>query len=126
MKVERYRVNEKHRKNAAKKDCTQWTVTDFHEIRLFADGQINGWTCDNDKTIWSIESVDGQVTVLGYNGNSDAKLAKFIVDHNNEWHGYPISPIRSGDKPPTAILDAWEKKGIISRPERRKINTGKW
>jgi hypothetical protein len=126
VKVERYIVNDKHRKNAAKTDCTQWGVSDFYEIKLFAEGQINGWICDDNKTIWSIERNDGSHTVLGSNGSNDAKLAKYVVDHNNEWHGYPVSPNRNGDKPSTAILKDWESKELITRPERRKINTGKW
>ncbi|MGR5154871.1 hypothetical protein [Photobacterium swingsii] len=126
MKVDRYKVNDKHRKNAAKEDRTQWIVSDFYEIKLFGEGQINGWVCDNNKTIWSIEHRNGQHTILGSNGSSDAKMAKYTVDHNNEWHGFPIVPIRNGDKPTTRILEDWENKGLITRPQRRKINSGRW
>lgn len=126
MKVKSYKINDKHRKNAAREDRTQWKISDFYEIKLFAEGQLNGWICDNDSTIWSIEKSNGTHTILGTNGSSDAKLAKYVVDNNDEWHGYPVSPIRSGDKPPSCILEDWERKGLISRPERRKINSGKW
>lgn len=69
---------------------------------------------------------NGNHTILGSNGSNDAKLAKYTNEHNNEWHGYPVSPVRSGDKPTNKILEDWERKELISRPERRKINSGKW
>lgn len=126
MKVDRYQVNGKHRTNAAKEDRTQWDVSTFHEIKLFAEAQMNGWICDNNKTIWAIEFINDEYTTLGNNGESEARLAKYIVDHNNEWHGYPVSTERNGDRPPSEILDKWISRNIISKSVRRKIQQGKW
>ncbi|GHY53466.1 hypothetical protein VCSRO70_3586 [Vibrio cholerae] len=124
MKDIRYVVNPKHRNMPPKEDRTQWIVSAWHEIKLFGEGQLNGWVHENN-TVWAIEYNGEKHTTLGETDRRVAYMAKYVVDHNNEWHGYPVSP-SNADRPPSSILDDWENKGLISAPKKRKIVQGKW
>ncbi|ENJ5959321.1 hypothetical protein AB1Z15_000510 [Vibrio parahaemolyticus] len=118
-----YKVNPKHRKNKPKDDCTQWEVDEWTEIKLFTEGMANDWVC-NDGHIWSIEH---STVVLGDSGNARSKpyYAKFVVDNNHEWHGYPVSSKRPNDRPPTKVLDSWQKDNLITKKQQNNITKGR-
>ncbi|EON88413.1 hypothetical protein [Plesiomonas shigelloides] len=125
MKLSGYKVNPKHRKQKAKNDCTQWLVSEWDELDLFVYGRNNAWV-DNKNNVWSINGSIGNWTKLGTTGTNDAYMAKYVVDHNGEWHGYPVCPEKDADRPPTNILDDWKAKGIIDKATQAKINKGRW
>ncbi|EHZ7344810.1 MULTISPECIES: hypothetical protein [Vibrio] len=125
MKLSGYTVNPKHRTQKAKPDCTQWLVTEWVELSLFVEAKNNEWICTKN-CVWSIDGYSDSWTVLGTTGNETAYMAKYVVDNNGLWHGYPICPARDADRPPTSVLDDWKSRGIINKAKQRKINQGRW
>ncbi|MEI8656654.1 hypothetical protein [Vibrio sp. Hal054] len=125
MKLSGYKVNPKHRKQKPKEDCTQWLVSEWVELNLFVNGKNNEWI-DDKNNVWSIEGFIDKWTKLGTTGTNDAYMAKYVVDHNGEWHGYPVCPVKDADRPPTHILDDWKDRGIINKAKQAKINRGRW
>ncbi|EPQ9963587.1 hypothetical protein [Vibrio cholerae] len=125
MKLSSYKVNPKHRAQKPKEDCTQWTVSEWVELNLFVEGQKKEWVCGKNN-VWSIEGSIGNYTEIGNNGTASAYMAKYVTDHNGEWHGYPVVPSRQADRPPTTVLDSWKNSGIINKHIQSKITKGKW
>lgn len=125
MKLSSYKVNPKHRTQTPKEDCTQWTVSEWIELNLFVEGQKNEWVCKKNN-VWSIQGSINNYIKIGHNGSDDAYMAKYVTDHNGEWHGYPVVPFRQADRPPTVILDNWKSRGIITKSMQASITKGKW
>jgi len=123
MKLESYKVNLKHRSQKPKKDCTQWIVSEWQELRLFIEAEANNWVCKKN-CLWGISKNNDGLIPLGKTDTSDVYMAKYITNINNEWHGYPVSPAREADRPPTTILDSWIDKGFINKAKSRKIIKG--
>lgn len=125
VKIDSYKVNRKHRSQPSSPTCTQWLVSEWEEIRLFSIAKAKMWVCSK-KCIWAIEKDNGKLTELGTTGQDMAYMAKYTKDHNDEWHGYPVTPLRSADRPPTKILDAWKADDIINKAQQSKIVKGKF
>ena len=125
LKINSYKVNRKHRDQSPKPDCTQWTVSEWEEIRLFSIAKIKSWVCPKN-CLWAIEKDGGTVVELGTTGNDSAYMAKFVSDNNHDWHGYPVTPSRNADRPPTSVLDSWKADGIINKCQQGKITKGRW
>jgi hypothetical protein len=125
LRFSTYKVNRKHRDQTAKHNCTQWTISEWDEIRLFSVAKTNEWKCIKN-CLWAIEKEDGDFSELGKTDKYTAFIAKYVVDNNQEWHGYPVTPSRDADRPPTEILDSWRSKNIISKAQQGKIIKGKW
>ncbi|MBR9902610.1 MAG: hypothetical protein GYB15_01435 [Gammaproteobacteria bacterium] len=125
MKIDSYKVNRKHRDQKPKPDCTQWIVSEWEEIRLFSIAKFKNWVCPK-KCLWSIEKDGSNVVELGTDGMGSAYMAKFVSNHNHEWHGYPVTPSRSADRPPTSVLDSWRNDGLINKSQQGKIVKGRW
>jgi hypothetical protein len=60
---------------------------------------------------------------LGEDQIGDLWIAKFVSDHNSEWHGYPVRPVKS-DIPPAGAIEAWHKAGRIDLPDARRMQKG--
>jgi len=125
LKLDSYKVNRKHRDQVAKADCTQWIVSEWEEVRLFTVAKKNEWICPKN-CLWAIEGNGKKFTELGKTDKDLAYIAKYVTNHNHEWHGYPVTPSRSADRPPTAILDCWRNGNIITKSQQGKIVKGKW
>lgn len=125
MKIAGYKVNRKHRDQTAKADCTQWTVDEWEEIRLFTVAKSKMWVCPKN-CLWVTHKNNGHLCAIGSSGVESAYIAKFVVDHNHEWHGYPVTPLREADRPPTTILDSWRAEGLINKAQQGKIIKGKF
>ena len=125
MKLDSYKVNRKHRDQKAKADCTQWKVSEWEEVKLFSIAKIKEWICPKNN-LWAIEKNGNKHTELGHTDKDIAYLAKYVTNKNNEWHGYPVTPSREADRPPTIVLDSWRKEQLITKPQQSKIIKGKW
>lgn len=125
MKLDSYKVNRKHRDQVAKEDCTQWVVSEWEEIKLFAMAKTYDWACPKG-ALWAIEKKDGVIVELGRTDKDAAYLAKYVTNINNEWHGYPVTPLRQADRPPTKILDAWRNADLITKSQQGRIVKGKF
>lgn len=125
MKLDSYKINRKHRNQAPKPDCTQWTISEWDEIRLFSIAKSKMWVCPKN-CLWAIEKDGVNFIQLGTTGADIAYMAKYVTNLNHEWHGYPVTPSRNADRPPTMILDSWKKEGIITKSQQSKIVKGKW
>lgn len=118
-------MNPKHRNQPAGPACTQWTISVWEELRLFSVAKENEWVCAKN-SLWAIEKIDNVIRPLGTTGQDIAYIAKYVTDHNHEWHGYPVTPSRQADRPPTVILDNWERRGIITRHQQGHIVKGQF
>lgn len=125
LKIDSYKVNRKHRDQKPKADCTQWVVSEWEEIRLFSIAKYNDWFCAKS-CLWAIEKNADFFVKLGSTGEDSAYMAKFVSNHNHEWHGYPVVPSKAADRPPTTVLDSWRERGIISRSQQAKIIKGRF
>lgn len=83
------------------------------------------WVCPKN-CLWVIEKDGEKLAKLGVTDIDDAYMAKYVTNHNHEWHGYPVTPSRDADRPPTVILDSWKRDGIINKAQQGKIVKGKW
>lgn len=125
MKLDSYKINRKHRDQVAKDDCTQWTVSEWEEIKLFSIAKANQWVCPKG-CLWAVERSGSNLAELGRTGRDIAYMAKYVTNQNHEWHGYPVTPSRLADRPPTVILDSWRNAELITKPQQAKIIKGKW
>ncbi|MBH0017894.1 hypothetical protein [Pseudoalteromonas sp. NGC95] len=125
MKLDSYKVNRKHRDQKPKAACTQWKVSEWQEIKLFSTAKEKEWVCPRNH-LWAIEKIGNIYTELGNTDKDIAYMAKYVTNKNNEWHGYPVTPSRDADRPPTTVLDAWREEKIITKPKQSKIIKGKW
>lgn len=129
MKFDSYKVNPHHRARVPKKG--RWTVDEWEELRLFALASEKKWTAfasTNHRVLWAISSTDTGHAKLGesdVNGRTiDLYIAKFVVDSNGQWHGYPVAP-RTSDVPPVSVVTAWKHAGLVTKVDKNRILTGK-
>ena len=125
MKFDGYKVNRKHRTQRAAATCTQWVVSEWEEIQLFSTAKLNEWICPKE-CLWAIRKINDKLSVLGKTDKKSAFIAKYVSNNNNEWHGYPVTPSRDADRPPSEVLDAWREAGIINKSTQAKIVKGKF
>lgn len=120
MKFERYTVNYSHRGKLPLSQKSQWKVSEWEELRLFSSAVTNGWKNTNDQ-LWSInENFDR----LGVDSAGDLFMAKYW-QNQNEWHGFPVSSKRNGDRPPSSALKDWVRQKYISKSVASRIAQGK-
>lgn len=125
MKLDSYKINRKHRDQIPKDDCTQWVVSEWIEIKLFSLAKTNDWACPKG-CLWAVEKDGRGLVELGRTSQDTAFMAKYVTNLNNEWHGYPVTPSRMADRPPTTILDKWRGANLISKSQQAKIIKGKF
>lgn len=122
MKFKGYTVNEQHRGMLPLHQKSQWRVDEWEELRLFFLAYKNEWIC-NKNHLWSLSE---SFSVLGEDSKGELNLAKYWSDHQNVWHGFPVSPKRTGDRPPSEVLKDWMQKGFVKKREASKIAEGKF
>ncbi|MDK2777179.1 MAG: hypothetical protein KYX62_05920 [Pseudomonadota bacterium] len=126
LKFSEYKVNSgKHRTPPAKSNRTQWLVDPWQELSLFCSAYDNEWV-DSSGCLWAAKKgVGSKPAVLGTTGSQEVYLAKYVQGSNDDWHGYPVSTSRQGDRPPDEVIKDFIEKGIIDKSCRQKILKGK-
>lgn len=119
IESKKYVINPKHRCNAAKADCTQWTVTENEELVCFGNSIVNNYLCPSQCYWWVVDKETSQR--LGKTDIDDAYIAKFVVDNNATWHGYPVTGKRELDIPDSSILIIWGNSGVLKKKYIRNI-----
>ncbi|MDY4377398.1 hypothetical protein SOV92_06015 [Pectobacterium brasiliense] len=119
IQSKKYVINPKHRLNAAKTDCTQWTVTTNEELDCFEKSINNKYLCSSQCYWWVVDKETCER--LGRTDVDDAYIAKFVVDNNATWHGYPVTGKREGDIPDSSILTIWGNSKVIKKKYLRNI-----
>lgn len=117
----------KHRNRRPKSDRTIWLVSEEKEEVFFWGAVREKYICDKN-CYWWVDVTPGtnQKGIIGRTDVNYAFIAKFTSDHNNEWHGYPVTTERSPyDVPHTTILDKWRELNFFSKKEVTDIKRGK-
>lgn len=84
---------------------------------------MNNWTCTKG-AFWNTSEIYGaNQDRLGEDQDGNLWIAKFVSDHNNDWHGYPVRPVKS-DIPPAATIKAWCEAKRIDISDARRMQKG--
>lgn len=123
MPISRYVLNQKHRVAQPTAVASVWRISDWHEVALCSEAAVKKWTCSKG-ALWNASASFGVSTHrLGEDQNGDLWVAKFVSDHNSEWHGYPVRPVKS-DIPPAEAIRAWCEVGRIDVSDARRMQKG--
>ncbi len=123
MRISRYVLNQKHRAAQPSANASVWRIPDWEEISLCVEAAKKQWTCAKG-SIWNASaSVTLATARLGEDTQGDLWVGKFISDHNDEWHGYPVRPIKT-DIPPAVAIRAWVALGRITLANARRMQKG--
>jgi len=125
MLFKAYRVNPVHRGALPKARKSQWTISEWHELRLFTLAECKGWVSSKKQELWSIYIQGGKRIKIGEDLDGDLYIAKYVTDANNEWHGYPVAP-RQYDIPPNEVVSSWHENGLIDKTDKSRIIGGKF
>jgi hypothetical protein len=121
-----YVINSQHRDGNPNK--SQWTLSKTGECSLFNTANSSGWLDFSSKKGFGINKTGAILDQLGVwtDRVTVLKIAKFVGDHQDEWHGYPLNYRKNQhDKPTVGVLNLWLKSGLISKPDMARIKTGK-
>ena len=123
MPISRYVVNQKHRVAQPTDVASVWRVSDWQEIVLCSEAAVKNWAC-NKGALWNTSEKFGKDQYrLGEDKEGNLWVAKFVSDHNNEWHGYPVRPLKF-DIPPAATVQAWCEAGRMDVVDVRRMQKG--
>ncbi|HBX9786210.1 TPA: hypothetical protein P7484_001649 [Klebsiella pneumoniae] len=117
----------KHRNRKPKPDRTIWLVAEEKEESFFWSAVGKSYLC-NKNCYWWVDVTPGtnEKNIMGRTDINYAYIAKFTSNHNNEWHGYPVTAERAPhDVPHSDILDAWRKLNFFSKKEATDIKKGR-
>jgi hypothetical protein len=117
----------KHRNRQPKSDRTIWLVNEVKEESFFWSAVKSSYLCDKN-CYWWVDVTSGTNTknIMGRTDINYAYIAKFKSNHNNEWHGYPVTAERSPhDVPHSNILEEWRKLKIFSKKEASDLKKGR-
>jgi hypothetical protein len=122
-----YAQHPHHRNPAFAGQKSQWTITPGEELQSYTGAVNAGWSCDG--SFWGLHLVAAQPDTLGTYRLPAAyplKIAKFVGDEAENWHGYPVAHwLSPWDKPGESVLFAWKNAGLISKATMSKIHRGK-
>lgn len=124
MIFDSYKVNPQHRGRLPQGQKSRWTVDQWEELRLFSLAKEHEWKCREDHILWALSSRATALQAVGTDGKEDLFIAKYVADHQHQWHGYPVSP-RQFDIPPSEVIKAWVKDGLVSKAVGDRILRGK-
>lgn len=116
----RYIVNPKHRARNPTPDATVWTISEWEELRLFAEAGTKEWRCEK-KCLWNL--VHCPKEPIGKDMKGDVWVSKFVGNHNNEWHGYPVRAI-GHDIPPAKAMQEWVALQRMDLATQAKMKKG--
>lgn len=123
----KYKCNPKHRNTKPESDKTIWLVTESQEEVFFWSSVAKSYVCDKNCYWWvSVATETSEKNIIGRTDVNYAYIAKFKSDHNNEWHGYPVTAERTPhDVPHTTILDEWKRLKFFSKKEVSDLKKGR-
>lgn len=117
----------KHRNRKPKPDRTIWLVSEAEEEAFFWSAVKKPYLCDKN-CYWWVDVIPGtnDKNVMGRTDKNFAFIAKYTGNHNNEWHGYPVTGERTPhDVPHSYILEAWRKLKFFSKKEATDLKKGR-
>ena len=122
-----YIIHPHHRSKGYEAQKSQWTIPPQDEEACFNISLKNNWL--HNESCWGLHIVNNKADLIGYSplpAKDPLKIAKFVVDQQNNWHGYPVAPWKNPyDKPDQTILMNWLDSGYISKSSMAKIHRGK-
>ena len=121
MNYTHYKVNHQHRGLLPLHQKSQWIISEVDEQTLFIKAKNNKWFCPKND-LWSI---DNQFIEIGKDSVGGLYIAKFW-GNQGEWHGFPVSPKRQIDRPPTSAIKDWVDKKIIRKRIGNKMAQGQF
>ncbi|MDR7344794.1 hypothetical protein J2X14_003236 [Pantoea alhagi] len=123
----KYKCNPKHRNTKPESDKTIWLVNEAQEETFFWESVDEKYVCDKNCYWWvNVTPATSEKNIIGRTDVNYAYIAKFKSDHNNEWHGYPVTAERSPhDVPHTTILDEWKRLKFFSKKEVSDLKKGR-
>ncbi len=126
MKVSSYIVHHKHRNKKPTDKASIWSISEWEEIQIFGHAGINAWCSKKGTVLWGIHiSRENKLTKIGNSVENSLYIAKFVCNHNDEWHGYPVHP-KNNDIPPEEIIESWRVSKVIDKTDKRRIQRGKF
>lgn len=123
MPISRYVLNQKHRVAQPTTVASVWRVSDWQEVALCSEAAIRNWTCSKGALWNTSEKFGANEYLIGEDQKGNLWVAKFVSDHNSEWHGYPVRPVKY-DIPPAQAIRAWCEIGRIDASDARRIQKG--
>ena len=120
-----YTFNPQHRDGNPNK--SQWIIIEADEKSLFETSYSAGWKDTENKKCFGIKKSETNIIVLGKCKDriTNLKIAKFVSDHQDNWHGYPANyRTNQQDKPTTNILQKWVEENLITKSKMGKIARG--
>lgn len=123
VKSKKYIVNPKHRTPPPKVDCTQWTVDEKKEMLFFSESICYGLLCCKGFYWWVVKK--GTHEPIGETDINDAYIAKYVVNNDQEWHGYPVTGLRRNDIPSSAILQILRENHLLEKKYMSNLSSGR-
>ena len=115
-----------HRSAAFANQKSQWCISIAEEQGAYAYAVQQSWALNN--IVWGLHLVQAIPEVLGTSppDHYNVKIAKFVGDAGDNWHGYPVAHWLSPfDKPGLQILERWRETGLINQSTLARIYRGK-
>lgn len=123
-----YTPHPHHRSAAYARKKSQWAIALTEELNTYTVAVAKNWQCSRGY-YWGLHLVNTLPTVLGHSPAPEAdplKIAKFVGDAAQNWHGYPVAHWkRPWDKPDGLVLQAWRADGLINKATMSKIHHSK-
>lgn len=117
-----YFVNPKHRAMTPTTNASICRVCQWREISLCAEAGVRGWLADG--VLWNSSMKIGEPgDVLGEDLKGNLWVAKFVCNHNNEWHGYPVRAV-GHDIPPDNAIQDWQRSGRVKLSIAQRMRKG--
>jgi hypothetical protein len=105
----------------------RWTISKANEEAIYENSIRNNWLAGT--VYWGLHLQDNTPHKLGVSKKPsafDLKIAKFVGDQEDNWHGYPVAHwLSPWDKPAKDILQQWKNAGIINKAKMSKIHRGR-
>ncbi len=122
----RYTHHPHHRQSQYAHRKSQWTISQEEEKTVYHNSVINNWLAG--AAYWGLHLQNNVPHELGVSRRPDSfnlKIAKFVSDQQENWHGYPVAHwLSPWDKPADAILKKWKDAGIINKAKMARIHRG--
>lgn len=124
-----YTPNPQHRQAGFAQRKSQWLITVAEEGACYSLACQQNWMFNNSYWGLHISNPIQNPQILGVSpppSSCNVQMAKFVGDHQGNWHGYPVAHWLSPfDKPGESVLRDWFNQGYISRSVFSKIHRGR-
>ena len=106
---------------------SQWTISKAKELAIYTNSVSSGWIAD--RFYWGLHLQDDALHQLGVSQRPRCftlKIAKFVGDCQDNWHGYPVAHwLSPWDKPADYVLRQWKDAGFINKAKMSRIHRGR-